>query len=631
MKRILFTWILTVLTFVQAAFGADAPLLMKGQSESTYTETYRLQTPNRQETVVGTSNVLLETGNDNVLINPSFEATAASTGWTAAGTAVAETTEIVSGKKSLKITLAAYTGDILVQSYTPTEKWAGLPIKASQSIKTSLSNLQFCLRIDSVDVDCIGISNTNSFQEYLAAMPGQDGVAHAIVLKSVGSVTGDVYVDKSELGVWPGAKSGAVYSPWSSKTFTITSATGTITNAVSTVEGMRIGDSAWYKGRIAWNGSPGTWATPRLIFPSGETPASVDENLYQSSATLFDSGSNWFDAKMILSLSSGNYVISFRQLSGTNGISAEINQVAPFTWANGDQINFMIGPVKIQQWVGNGSMNYTTNPVQDYQVVAAKSSGGNQSVTADVTNITFSSIYDPSGSWNGSQYTAKVTGNHTVSLDTTANGATSVVAYINGTTTDFSLNKLSGDQIRNPGTAVIYLQANQSLSFRSSASVSFYQTASTTLSITPPLTAKNVTVPQSVVRSSVVQDSASGVTTIDSGTWTPTFTNQTNLSSSSLNGTAYWQRIGKTVTVRFLVTLDPTSGSNAITQLRIGGLPFISSNFSHNSYLLGLGSAYGNMSGRIIAITSTQVGEYTYLAADADALSHSLEFTYQIP
>jgi len=201
MKRILFTWILTVLTFVQAAFGADAPLLMKGQSESTYTETYRLQTPNRQETVVGTSNVLLETGNDNVLINPSFEATTASTGWTAAGTAVAETTEIVAGKKSLKITLAAYTGDVLVQSYTPTEKWSGLTVEVISYIKTMQPGLQLCLRINSLDVDCVDIAAVSNWSPYLASYPGADGVPHAYVLKAVSSVTGDIYIDKNKLQI----------------------------------------------------------------------------------------------------------------------------------------------------------------------------------------------------------------------------------------------------------------------------------------------------------------------------------------------------------------------------------------------------------------------------------------------
>jgi len=88
-----------------------------GQSESPTVKTYVLRAPYNQITTTASEERLIETGNLNILVNPGFEATIVSSGWTAsAGTAAAATGENIGiGLKSVTWTPNA-SGDTFMPS-----------------------------------------------------------------------------------------------------------------------------------------------------------------------------------------------------------------------------------------------------------------------------------------------------------------------------------------------------------------------------------------------------------------------------------------------------------------------------------------------------------------------------------
>lgn len=72
-----------------------------------------------------------------------------------------------------------------------------------------------------------------------------------------------------------------------------------------------------------------------------------------------------------------------------------------------------------------------------------------------------------------------------------------------------------------------------------------------------------------------------GVTTCSSGTYTPTYTNVTNVTSTTLRGDAQWMRVGNVVTVSGQVAVVTTAAANALTEVGIS-LP-VASNFTANN------------------------------------------------
>lgn len=90
---------------------AIAPIGVRGQNQTSIYPSVH-QVPNYQATDVGSSSVLLETGNKNILANPSFEnptTAGAVPSWSFGGTGnpTAETTKIISGKTAVTITATA--------------------------------------------------------------------------------------------------------------------------------------------------------------------------------------------------------------------------------------------------------------------------------------------------------------------------------------------------------------------------------------------------------------------------------------------------------------------------------------------------------------------------------------------
>lgn|GEM_PF-2476553 len=88
------------------SFAGLPPTSVRGQSDSSDKVKFNLQAPNNQMTDLGGIKALVETGNDNLLKNPGFEASTVDTGWTCTSmnqesTTTAEDTPI-KGKQSIE-------------------------------------------------------------------------------------------------------------------------------------------------------------------------------------------------------------------------------------------------------------------------------------------------------------------------------------------------------------------------------------------------------------------------------------------------------------------------------------------------------------------------------------------------
>lgn len=81
-----------------------------------------------------------------------------------------------------------------------------------------------------------------------------------------------------------------------------------------------------------------------------------------------------------------------------------------------------------------------------------------------------------------------------------------------------------------------------------------------------------------LVSATVLDGGTDGVTTIASGTFTPSWTNLVNVTSLTSTGTGYWKRQGKVVTMWGAVDLQPTAAST-YTAFDLQNLPVTTGNF----------------------------------------------------
>jgi hypothetical protein len=228
-----------------------------------------LQVPNNQFTTTAAGSRLIETGNANVLLNPSFEASTYSTNWTITNsTGAVETSAIPlgAGLKASKHTLSAQTGDLLVQSVTPTVGYTlGQNLEAACRVNTTLTTIQVCGLSGGTEQACQTVAGNGNYVLVSANFPGPaNGTSVGVKVKSTSSSTGVVYVDDCYVGQARNLGQVSVDTDWAS--FTPTGATSTSTTY--TGDWRRNGDSMEVRFIIAFSGTlSGTAFT--LNLPTG--------------------------------------------------------------------------------------------------------------------------------------------------------------------------------------------------------------------------------------------------------------------------------------------------------------------------------------------------------------------------
>jgi hypothetical protein len=178
-----------------------APPTGIGGEQGTLSYTNNLKAPNYQITSLGGVNSRIESGNTNLLINPSFEHPTVGTGWTTANaTASADITNQVDGKKALSLSV---TGAMLVSqdSTVNAANISGLQGVASIKIKaTGTTGLKVCPRTAGAAVSglCVNVTADNTWKH--VSIPFILGITSNGIGIATTATGGTVIVDDAFVG-----------------------------------------------------------------------------------------------------------------------------------------------------------------------------------------------------------------------------------------------------------------------------------------------------------------------------------------------------------------------------------------------------------------------------------------------
>lgn len=184
---------------------ANGTIFGKSQ-EGAQVNVEQLEVPNNLLTQTATNTFLSETGNLNALANPGFEHSTATTSWTTTTlTAASESTIIRSGKKSLKLSASASTGNTTQTSIINITQLTGTQGIVSAAVRTSLADVYVCAYVDSVETNCTLVVNDSTWK--LVEIPFVFGsTSYGVRIKNTSSVTGDIYVDDAYAGIIPAGR-----------------------------------------------------------------------------------------------------------------------------------------------------------------------------------------------------------------------------------------------------------------------------------------------------------------------------------------------------------------------------------------------------------------------------------------
>lgn len=189
--------------FYFASTMAAAPYGIKGQKQAATLYSNVHQFPNSQVTNMGGIDALVETGNTNILENPSFEHLTVSSGWTDSGTdtGIATAVAVIDGKKAIGFLPVARSVNLTQSSTLYANQFAdGVQGLAMVRIKSDVA-----VKVCSIQAGTVSTTNcvtTNTDLKWgLYKVPFiLGGTSNGISIASSGLVTGTVIVDNAFVG-----------------------------------------------------------------------------------------------------------------------------------------------------------------------------------------------------------------------------------------------------------------------------------------------------------------------------------------------------------------------------------------------------------------------------------------------
>lgn len=163
-----------------------------------------IQVNNNQLTQTDVNKHLIESGNNNILVNPSYEHSTFSTGWTNTnGVFAVENSVIIHGKKAAKVTLTAQALSLHQDSTLYQAQFAdGVQGLASVRVKTSVLGIKVCSKQAGIITSnlCVDVQANNKWGLYKVPFI-LGGTSNGISINSNSvNVTGDVFVDDAFVG-----------------------------------------------------------------------------------------------------------------------------------------------------------------------------------------------------------------------------------------------------------------------------------------------------------------------------------------------------------------------------------------------------------------------------------------------
>ena len=368
-----------VLGQVLQSNGAGAPswvnksISAKAENGSSVTAE-ELQVSNNQLTQVDTNKHLIESGNNNLLINPSFEHSTFSTGWTnSAGTFTEETVVEIHGKKAAKLVLSSQTMALTQDSSLYAAQFAdGVQGLASVRIKSDVA-LKVCSRSAGVTSSslCVDVQANNKWGLYKVPFI-LGATSNGISIASTGNVTGTVYIDDAFVGAVDLKQDINTVSDWVSFT-PVWSSTGTqpsIGNGTITGKYRRVGDSVEVFTEV-YSGSTTSYGTGSYNF-SMPTGLNIDPSKIATSgdrtvlgvSALF--GSRPYNADVTYNGGLSQQVSASLHTSATLG--GRISNTFPETWTNVGNLNSFSLSYKypVLEWGSSSSVYSSTNADTDW-------------------------------------------------------------------------------------------------------------------------------------------------------------------------------------------------------------------------------------------------------------------------
>lgn len=349
MKKIL-SVALGLLTLATPAFGTVSPAYIKGEADTTKIEYTNIDMPNHQVTALsGLKTVRLETGNKNILTNPSAEGTAWS-GWSGTlGTGIARTgvSTATDGVQALQVTFTAKPIAMTQDSTVNATAFADGTLNGTRycDFKTSITStpIYFCPRSAgafpasaSLSSVCQLVNADGKFRSYKIDYP-LGGTSNGLGFTSDGvNVTGAVVVDNCKVEQREASFDLNVIGPWVSWT-----PTGTWSaNTTYTGKYRQVGENVEFDVRVATSGAPtSTFLAINLpnswtVDTNKMTTTSDGTRMYISDGVVIDSGSRVASTKALYFTSTSVYVMYH---SSSNAIA--VTQAAPITFGASDSVS----------------------------------------------------------------------------------------------------------------------------------------------------------------------------------------------------------------------------------------------------------------------------------------------------
>ncbi len=197
----------TFATDLSSGYWNEISKVMTAKSKNTSSLTINeLQIPNNQLVETSTNKYYVETGNKNILTNPSFEHSSVISGWTnSAGSAIANNTGslIIDGNQSVTLSLSSQIMDFYQDSTLYNAEFNGsVQGIATVRINTTVDGLRVCSRTGGsiVASNCVNVINNGKWNLYKVPFILAFG-SNGISINSNGvSKSGDINIDDSFVG-----------------------------------------------------------------------------------------------------------------------------------------------------------------------------------------------------------------------------------------------------------------------------------------------------------------------------------------------------------------------------------------------------------------------------------------------
>lgn len=358
-----FLFIITVILF--STFNVNAalpPTTLGGQDQATAPTTFKFKTPNYSATQVSGIESLIETGNNNILANPSFEHSTYTNGWTTSGTGTfsEETTKEIHGKKSLKVVTSSQTFTLKQNSTLYQTEFAdGVQCEASIRVSNTAASVKMCpLKNDVVQSnDCIDIATDGKWNAYTVPFIC-GGTSNGIQIYSTASTSGTTYIDDAYVGVPKNLSTSSAIGPWVTGTCTST----LTTNATTTCKYRVNGDSMDVQWNTSFSGV-NTQGAAEFLLPTGFTVNTSKVNAtvqFQQGATrLRDSSpAATYTGPAILE-NDGTITASIARDTVNSGTTyatiatVDTSANVPITIASGDSIQVTMAGIPVNELNGN--------------------------------------------------------------------------------------------------------------------------------------------------------------------------------------------------------------------------------------------------------------------------------------